>query len=312
MVESSRQTNSIRCYIGAYKRFEQWASTLPEIAMFPTDDMGVTIYVLALVQQGKSIAVIQQFLFSTAWIHSVAGHRNPTNNNMVRTVLEGARRLISTATRRKEPITPDILLRILHHYQGIRKPLTLTARRMMAFLLLAYSACLRCEEALTVRRSHIRIHTTHMDIVLPSSKTDQYNEGRSVLVARTKTALDPVLHMYKYLQAASISPTSDEYIFRAINARSSMAHQTLRPQDRHISYSTIRDLLKRLLHDVGLDETRFGTHSLRAGGDTAAAQNDVPDRLFKKHGRWRTDNSKDRYVWESLEQRLRVTLQLGL
>ena len=312
MVESSRQTNTVKCYLGAYQRFEQWASALPEVLVFPTNDMSVTIYMLALVQQGKSIAVIQQFLFSTAWIHSVAGYPNPTNNNMVHTVLEGAKRLITTPSQRKEPITPEVLLKILHHLQGSKKTLTLTARRMMALILLAYSAFLRCEEALTLRRSHIRIHTTHMDIYIPSSKTDQYREGRSVLVARTRTALDHVLHMYKYLQAARIIPMSEEYIFQAISSKGPASKQVLRKEDKHISYTTIRDLLKKLLRDIGLDEKRYGTHSLRAGGATAAALHDVPDRLFKKHGRWASDSSKDRYVKESLEQRLRVTLQLGL
>ena len=151
-----------------------------------------------------------------------------------------------------------------------------------------------------------------MDIYIPSSKTDQYRERRSVLVARTRTALDLVLHMYKYLQSARIPPTSDVYIFRAICSKGPTSKQSLRDEDKHISYSTIRDLLKRLLRDIGLDEKRYGTHSLRSGGATAAALHDVPDCLFKKHGRWASDSSKDRYVKESLEQRLRVTLQLGL
>ena len=56
----------------------------------------------------------------------------------------------------------------------------------------------------------------------------------------------------------------------------------------------------------------YSTHSLRSGGATAAANNGIPDRLFKIHGRWQSDDSKDRYVKESIHRRLKVTLNLGL
>ena len=38
--------------------------------------------------------------------------------------------------------------------------------------------------------------------------------------------------------------------------------------------------------DIVPDISAIGTHSLRSGGVTAAANVDVPDRLFKRHGRW--------------------------
>ncbi|KAL5497418.1 hypothetical protein EMCRGX_G013885 [Ephydatia muelleri] len=41
-------------------------------------------------------------------------------------------------------------------------------------------------------------------------------------------------------------------------------------------------------------------HSLRAGGATAAANAGVPDRLFKRHGRWKSESAKDGYVKDSV------------
>jgi hypothetical protein len=63
---------------------------------------------------------------------------------------------------------------------------------------------------------------------------------------------------------------------------------------------------------MGLDASLFGLHSLRAGGASAAAALGVPDRLVKKHGRWRSDNAKDGYVKESLFNSLSVSLNLGI
>ena len=44
------------------------------------------------------------------------------------------------------------------------------------------------------------------------------------------------------------------------------------------------------------DIPKIGTHSLRSGGASAAANAGVPDRLFKRHGRWLSDSAKDGYV----------------
>ena len=38
----------------------------------------------------------------------------------------------------------------------------------------------------------------------------------------------------------------------------------------------------------------------------------VADRLFKRHGRWRSETAKDGYVKDALETRLSVTKQLGV
>ena len=61
-----------------------------------------------------------------------------------------------------------------------------------------------------------------------------------------------------------------------------------------------------------MDKTQFSLHGLRAGGATDSARSGVADRLFKKHGRWKSENWKDRYVKESLTDRLKVTLNLGI
>ena len=47
---------------------------------------------------------------------------------------------------------------------------------------------------------------------------------------------------------------------------------------------------------MGLNPKEFGLHSLRFGGATAATNAEVPDRMFKRHGRWLSENAKDGYI----------------
>jgi hypothetical protein len=48
------------------------------------------------------------------------------------------------------------------------------------------------------------------------------------------------------------------------------------------------------------DIKKFGLHSLRSGGATTCANLRISDRLFKKHGRRRSETAKDGYVKDSL------------
>ena len=53
-------------------------------------------------------------------------------------------------------------------------------------------------------------------------------------------------------------------------------------------------------------------YSLRSGGVSAAANNGVRDPLFKRHGRWKSENIKDGYVKDNIHSLLSVSLNLGL
>lgn len=79
-----------------------------------------------------------------------------------------------------------------------------------------------------------------------------------------------------------------------------------------MSYTRVRELVLGMLSAIGLDHRQFGLHSLRAGGASAAANAGVPDRLFKRHGRWRSENAKDGYVKDRMEERLEVSRRIGL
>ena len=79
-----------------------------------------------------------------------------------------------------------------------------------------------------------------------------------------------------------------------------------------LSYSRLRELLLEKISSLGMDPKLFGMHSLQAGGATAAANAGVLDKLFKRHGRWKSESAKDGYVKDSVESRLEVSTNLGI
>ena len=78
-----------------------------------------------------------------------------------------------------------------------------------------------------------------------------------------------------------------------------------------IGYNALRDLLLRQLEEIGLPRSSFGTHSLRAGGATMAAniavELGIPDRLWHEHGGWRSVQAAQGYVVTSRELKLKTT-----
>ena len=79
-----------------------------------------------------------------------------------------------------------------------------------------------------------------------------------------------------------------------------------------MSYTTVKDIVLRKIASIGLQTKNFGLHSLRSGGATEAANRFVPDRLFKRHGRWSSETAKDSYIKDSVLRLLSVSKSLGL
>ena len=80
--------------------------------------------------------------------------------------------------------------------------------------------------------------------------------------------------------------------------------QKLRKIDKALSYTTVRSHVLDLLANIDLDPKKFGLHSLRSGGASAAANLGVNDRLFKKHGRSKSGKVKDSYFHKIIQSKL--------
>ena len=138
---------------------------------------------------------------------------------------------------------------------------------------------------------------------------DQSREGTRVPIAHTGSDICPVSMIERYFNLAEIQGDPNKHLFRGLSK--TMDGYRLWPTGG-ISYTRVRELLLEVLKNVGLDPTEFGLHNLRSGSATAAANAGVPDRWFKRHGRWFSENAKDGYIKDKLDDRLSVTRNLGL
>ena len=108
---------------------------------------------------------------------------------------------------------------------------------------------------------------------------------------KTGTCLRPVNNVTKYIEWAELK--LDDFLF--CNLRKKTGNK-IRNDRKGMTYSNLRDeFLAALLSHVN-DISSYCLHSIRAGGASAAANNGVKDRMFKRHGRWISDSAKDGYI----------------
>ena len=174
---------------------------------------------------------------------------------------------------------------------------------------MAYSGFLCFDELIHIRACDFTTSSDMMKIKIPHSKTDQYRQGEEILIVHSSTLRCPVAMLEQYMAKAQIHLSDNEFLFRGIIKTKN--GEKLRPAGR-LNYTTMRELFKKKLSELGHSAKDFGLHSLRASGATAAAKAGVPDRLFKRHGRWKSETAKDGYVKDSMESRLAVSKQIGL
>ena len=301
----SRADSTVKKYLGAFKRWKAWAKQHGMTAM-PVKEVHVALYLQHLGDTSQSKAAVEGACNALAWIHSTAGLPSPTLSPFVKATLEGMQRILAKPTVKKDPVTSVMLEDMV---KDANKSNTLADLRLTTASLLAYAGFLRFNELVNIRPCDITRQEGMMIIHLPHSKTDQLRKGDEVAIAQTGNITCPVAMLETYMLRTGMAWTDERLLFRPICKTRKM--EKLR-ESGSISYSCLRELFRKKLRELDYDPDRFGLHSLRAGGATAVANNGVPDRLFKRHGRWKTDSAKDGYIEDSVKQRLTVSQQIGL
>lgn len=305
-VLSSRAESTVAKYGYAFQRWKAWAECRKEVSVFPISEVHFALYLQHLSESTHSLSAVQEAVNAIGWVNQLSGQAPIVQAPLVNATVAGLKRSLAKPKARKEPVTVDMLSALVH---SMGTPPSLSELRLAASCLLAFAAFLRYDELAKLRCCDISFSETSMSIHIVSSKTDQYRQGDTVLVARTSSPTCPVSMMERYFLQAKLSHASSLLLFRGITRTK---HGEKLRSAGGLSYTRMRELFVAKLKELGFDTTQFGLHSLRAGGATAAANAGVPDRLFKRHGRWRSETAKDGYVKDNQEALMSVSRSLEL
>ena len=201
-----------------------------------------------------------------------------------------SRQLKEKPVSKKEPVTPAMILDICNRFAGPNA--NLSDLPLATICVTAYSAFLRYNELASLRCCDVSFCDSFVKIYVYKSKTDVYGDGAYVLLARTVSC--PFNLLRRYVSAANLDLSSSLPFFRSLYFHKANFTYSLRSMG--VSYSRTREIVLQAFVELGYPKNLFGLHSSRAGGASAAANAGVSDRLFKRHGRWKTDQGKDGYI----------------
>ena len=209
----SRADSTSKKYLGAYQRWKTWAEARHEGPAFPVQAVHLALYLQHLSESVQSKAAVEEAVHALSWLHEVAGLESVGSMPIVQATLSGLRRVLAKPKTRKEPITADMLKAMV---ESVGSDPSLTEVRLLAMCLIAFAGFLRCDELIKLKCSDITTNSESMVINVASSKTDQYREGSSLIVARTRTETCPVSMLEKYFAMGGLCHTSHAKVFRGI------------------------------------------------------------------------------------------------
>lgn len=309
LLEGSRAKSTSDNYKRGFQRWAAWASSngLHSKDILPAKAFHVAIYLSSLIQSANSPSSVFNAFYSVKWFHDLFDFKSLSDSKLLSNVLDAAKRKLSRPIKKKEPMTIELLTKI---YSSLYSEGDVKHQRTICACLLAYAGFLRSAELLKLRRCDISLNPVYMSVFIESSKTDKYRDGAWIIIARTGTLLCPVVNLERYFMWAKIDIESDIYLFSHLTA--TQQGYILRKDGKHLAYSNLRKLFLEAIQPHVSNVSDFCLHSLRSGGATAAANMGIPDRMFKRHGRWLSESAKDGYVKDSVNERLRVSQSLGL
>ena len=305
IIAEGRSINTRKSYHYSFKQWQEWAFRNGCIPL-PANELSFATFLGYLISKNASFPKIHNIFYAVKHYHIISRSKDPCKSFVVKRLYDAARRRCKKGFNKKRALTVEDI-KMLHNYLASNDDLE--NLRTWTMIIIMFTGFLRFDEASNIQRGHIDFHRDHVSIFLPESKGDIYRDGDSVVIAKIEGSLCPVSALRTYI---TVTGTNDDklFLFRAITK--TKTKQYLRRKNVPISYNTVRNKVLVTGVKAGIDCSRVGTHSLRAGGSSIAANNGTNDRLLKRHGRWRSDRSKDGYVQDNLERRLSVTRNLGL
>ncbi|KAK3086454.1 hypothetical protein FSP39_018665 [Pinctada imbricata] len=199
LISECKSTNTVKNYYSAFKKWKSWAirNGIPESECLPAKPIHVALYLASVVQQSQSPGPVTQAFYGIRWSHSIISAPSPTESDLVKNVLEGAKRRLSHHVKKKEPITPQLLEKMFDNLFIIGN---LYNQRTICACLLSYAGFLRVSELLHLKICDVCFFESHMAIFIEKSKTDVYRDGNWLVISKTGTKLCPVINLQRYFE----------------------------------------------------------------------------------------------------------------
>lgn len=270
----------------------------------PTTATTLCLYAQFLSRSFKSESAIRNYISGVKALHSLIALPFPDTGSELRLALRGIRRLKSRPPNQACPITLS-LLKSIFRLLDLAQPVDAVfwSLFLSAFFTLARKSNLVASKSLAeprqVRRADVACTNDRLVFTFRWTKTMQDGSRPLVVpcVAFPGSVLCPVRAYRNMLHLVPASAKGPAFV---------LPHKgSVRP----VTYRDYMSVLRHLIHHLGLDPSKFSSHSFRHGGATFAFESGVPEQLIKIQGDWASD-AYTRYLHSSNATRLAVAVQV--
>ena len=165
IVLSSRAPSTVIKYQGAFARWKSFAA-IKHAPCLPADSLLFASYLEHLAKATRSVSAVEEAYNSVNWVHDIAGLQSLVGDAIVKSVVEGVRRLFAKPVVKKEPVTVDDLRAVVEN-----SDLTdLGDVRTAALCLLCFAAFLRFDELAGLHCSDVIFADGHLKLQIRKSK----------------------------------------------------------------------------------------------------------------------------------------------
>lgn len=282
ILQAQKAVNTRLAYAHGWKMFLAWCAAA-ERSSLPAEPATVQEHAAWSIARGLRLNTVLVRMSAIAHYHREAGLANPCDRS-VRLFLMNARRELREEPGGKAALPYELLRNIASRF-----PDTLPGIRNRAMILLQFAAGWRRSEIVALRYSDVNFVAQGIALWQRSSKTDQTGEGRLVGIERGKRAVTcPVRALEAWL---AIRGDWEGALFVRSGPHGEMTRTALasRAEVLHMA-------LQRVLEKAGEDAGRFGSHSLRAGMITEAAQHGASEIAIMRRTGHKTSACLRRYI----------------
>ena len=171
-LKKARENSTTKTDSSYFEKWKIWATQFPEVNVLPADEFHIVLYMIHLLQTGKTFPVIRMSYFAINYFHSIVGYQNPCPTSLPYNVLEGIKRILAYSATKKSPVTVSQLYE-MYNYFGT-KTISLSKVRTILICVLSFIGFLRFSEVIKLRRCDIIKNKTFLSIfidyfLIPSS-----------------------------------------------------------------------------------------------------------------------------------------------
>ena len=294
-IGASRAPSTMEKYAYHWVRFRDFCVSTG-VRFIPASPLHVALYLTHKLSTAKTATALEGPRDAISAFHKNAGLPSPTLNPLVQAVIHGAKRMLAQPVQKKEPLELGHVQTIVTRFAFAGAPLQ--DLMICTAIAVGFFGFFRYSDLAEITVDNVQFHSTHAAVFLPKRKNDQQRQGGwTLLAACPGTAWCPVALLRRLILAGRLTGP------RPVFADAYGTGFLLTP----LPYHRARELMLAKFTVIGLAASHFGTHSLRAGGATLAANLGVDDKLWMEHGGWRSQSAALGYVRTSVAAKLSVT-----